>query len=381
MGLVEAAAGGQPAQTGMSSYPGFQPPPGGGGAANFSFPPPATMPPMPMMIPFAASAPVSASKPIIQACTVHPPGMPNAFDVPFPERKLPVCQRCKKNFKSRELCRQRDGHKALPWATTHVVITLTDEVLEKGEDGALRHANIPVIGEVQQIPQMCRGPGDGSMITQPICKVCKEKNYTRDYCRSTLKHTTPPYNSVYVKLIPKPLRDDSNVKMPRKRLKAETNVDGKPYAEAVPEDQKKEEEKIISDDLTVIHESKTFYAAISMRDITVKVCPVCQFVLVSDRLPYRISLTLAASVLSCYSKWCEQIIYPDPEPSQQTQAFIPYASNMPFQMWDAFRAGAMWAQSQAAAGNMPQGGQMPAFPGFAPVPAPAEAPKNEAADV
>lgn len=205
----------------------------------------------------------------MQACTVHLPGLPQPFDVTFPARKLPVCLRCKKNYRSRELCRQRDEHKALPWQTVYVVVTLTDEVLEKGEDGKLSVADIPVVAELQETPDMCRGPADGFMSKQPICKICKEKNYTRDYCRATSKHTTPPYQAVYVKLVPKSVSTDVPRPFKKKKRKQEENADGRPMQDSENPDNVIEEDQ--SDDLTEIHLSRTIFAEISARKIIVKV--------------------------------------------------------------------------------------------------------------
>jgi len=268
-------------------YPSYQHPPPGPG---FGFPPQAqAMMPFfpgaasggfpPMMAPpqpFAYAAPgMSAPVPPkkvggTQVCTVFPPGMPRAFDVPYPERKLPVCVRCKKNYRSRELCRQRDQHKALPWQTTYVVVTLTDAVLVKSEDGTLTCADIPVVAEIQEMPELCRGPAGGFMQTEPICKVCKEKNYTRDYCRNTSRHTTPPYQAIYVKLVPKTAEGDDQRPAKRKKRKPEENADGKPRPDPDnPDDTKVDNSD--SDDLTEIHKSKTFFAAVSAKKITVKV--------------------------------------------------------------------------------------------------------------
>lgn len=271
-------------------------------------------------------------------CTVHPPGLPRAFDVPFPERRLPVCDRCKKNFKSRDLCRKRDGHKALPWQTTYIAVTITDSALEKAEDGTLTVADIPMIAELQETPLMCLGPSDGSMKMEPICKVCREKNYTRDYCRNTCKHTTPPWSTTYVKVVAdKTPKDDNKYKYAKKRKKnQEENADGKPKGDL---ENPGLEEPNLSDDLADIHKSKTFLAAISSKKMTVR--------------------------------WCERIQYPAAsEEDEVAQNAIPGApgSMIPYmnmvnnpnmqhqnsQLWDAFRAGAMWAQSQ--------GGQMP--PGY-----------------
>lgn len=338
--------------------PGMTPPaPGPGGYGypqppqpGFGFPPQPMMPMpmapgggMPMLVgpPFGmpgmgAPAPPSEKKVAgKQVATVHPPGMPRAFDVPFAERRLPVCDRCKKNFKSRELCRRRDGHKALPWQTTYVVITLTDDVVVKADDGTMTHADIPVIAELQDTPLMCLGPADGSMEFEPICKVCREKNYTRDYCRKTCKHTTPPWSTTYVKLVvDKTPKDDHKLKLSKRRKKQqEENADGKP----IPDENDPSPEEESNDDLTQIHQSKTFLAVISSRKITVR--------------------------------WCERIQYPTPseqEESAESSIQQPAASNNPnmqYQLWDAFRAGAMWAQSQG--GQVPPGygyGGMPNAP-------------------
>ena len=194
-------------------------------------------------------------------CTVHPLGLPFPFDLPFPERRLPVCDKCKKNFKSRDLCRKRDGHKALPWQTTYVVVTLDDSALllleeemgsasggenniSKNDDnhsndaaasntisdssnilvknnddpntttttnpatsltGLIHHPSPPTAILLPSPPPpnviLCTGPSDGSMSTEPICKLCREKNYTRDYCRNTCQHTYPPWSTTYVKLV------------------------------------------------------------------------------------------------------------------------------------------------------------------------------------
>lgn len=131
-------------------------------------------------------------------CTVYLPGLPQPFDVPFPSRKLPVCLQCKKNYRSRELCRQRDDHRALPWRTVYPVVTLTEEVLlEMNYNGNVTGvvANIPVTAVMQEDPVMCDGPlnKDDFMSKQPICKGYKKKCYTRNHCREILKHTTPPH--------------------------------------------------------------------------------------------------------------------------------------------------------------------------------------------
>ncbi len=309
---------------GMGMGYGHQPPPGSmrpgpavGGGRAFAFPPQVMMPYPPgvggggfphMYQPTYAAAAyanpgmmMSSTGPLptkklesngtqLQLCTIHPPGLPRAFDVPFPPRKLPVCLRCKKNYRSRELCRQRDEHKALPWQTTYIIVTLTEAVLEKREDGSQCIADMPVVASLQEMPDMCCGPADGFMSKQPICKMCKEKNYTREHCRTTSKHTTPPYQTVYIKLVPRSIEDDHlmNVRLSKqKKRKAEENCDGKPTPDLVTVkveeegieadasttatgEAKEEEEQDKSDDVSQIHPSKTFFAEVSAKKITVK---------------------------------------------------------------------------------------------------------------
>lgn len=360
-------------------YHGYQLPPG------FAFPPQA-MPTstgtatagggMPMMAPpesYATHGTAHEKNASTHTCTVHPPGMPRPFDVPFPERRLPVCDRCKKNFKSRDLCRKRDGHKALPWQTTYIAVTITESALDMGENGSVTYADHPVIAELQDTPLMCLGPADGSMKMEPICKVCREKNYTRDYCRNTCKHTTPPWSTTYVKLVvDKSPQDEKEHNYHKKRKKnPEENADGKPNPDS---DSLCIDTEDNSDDLAEIHKSKTFLAAISSKKMTVRVSsqpilfrPTCLVCSPSHHLFnfYR---------LASFQQWCERIQYPvamdQDESTGNLHAAPPGSLTVPYlnttnnpnpqhqnsQLWDAFRAGAMWAQSQ--------GGQVPAGYGY-----------------
>mmetsp|Transcript_877 Transcript_877/g.1696 ORF Transcript_877/g.1696 Transcript_877/m.1696 type:complete len:441 (+) Transcript_877:204-1526(+) len=337
------------------------PPQGAGATNNAGAAPPAAssmMPPMGVMpnmmmtdaaaaaymagVPSAAvAAPATEKKSKVHYCTIHPEGMPRSFDVPFVERRLPVCDRCKKNFKSRDLCRKRDGHKALPWQMTYVVVTMDSSVLREDENGNVTLQSIPMVCELQDTPHMCLGPADGSMKSEPICKVCREKNYTRDYCRNTCKHTTPPWSTTYVKLVAdtKPKDDDRFMQYSAKKRKArqEDGVNGKPKPQ-------EEGENVYenSDDLSIVHKSRTFLCSVSSTKLV--------------------------------ARWCERIQYPAKPNSNATAAnsdiepgndgapappFSPYgapstseqANNA--QLWDAFRAGAMWAQSQGAQASLP----------------------------
>ena len=237
----------------------------------------------------AAEASEKSETPEVHVITLHPRGMPRPFDVPFPERRLPVCDRCKKNYKSRDLCRTRDGHKTLPWTTTYVAITIDDSLIVQ-EDGKPSIADVPTIGLLMDIPLMCLGPSDGSMKSEPICKVCREKNYTRDYCRNTCKHTTPPWSTTYVKIVADTRAEGERLgygasrrsAKRRKKNTGEDGEDGKIKSEisvseiqdlsAYQESYEGEERDILnSDDLTLVHQSMTFLAKVSSKSVTVKV--------------------------------------------------------------------------------------------------------------
>lgn len=123
-----------------------------------------------------------------------PPGFKHSIDVPFPGRSLPVCERCKKNFKTREHCRTRDCHTGLPWSDTYVCITLDSSCLT--EDGKLVEGRF-MAKPVSPQPYCLKGDIDPQT---PICAPCKDKNYTRTYCRSNKKHRQLPWSSVYVVL-------------------------------------------------------------------------------------------------------------------------------------------------------------------------------------
>ena len=247
----------------------------------------------PIPPPRAADPNKDKEKPEVHVITFHPRGMPRPYDVPFPERRLPVCDKCKKNYKSRDLCRTRDGHKTLPWTTTYVVVTIDKSLLVEDDDGKLTYADVPAIGLLMDTPLMCLGPSDGSMDSEPICKVCREKNYTREYCRGTCKHTTPPWSTTYVKLV-EDTRDagerclgygSTKSRAVKRRKKGSLPDDGEDgqikstnmtnLAEnlgAFEASYQGEEGDILnSDDLSAIHDSRTFLASVSSKSVIVRV--------------------------------------------------------------------------------------------------------------
>ena len=140
------------------------------------------------------SSRISKKNKVKNVLTFTPPGFRYPIDVPFPERRLPVCERCKKNFKTREFCRSRDGHTGLPWSLTYVCVTLDSTCT--GDDGKILEG--PFIA--RPLPaQPYALKGDVNPKT-PICAPCKEKNYTRSYCRKKQSHRHLPWSTVYTML-------------------------------------------------------------------------------------------------------------------------------------------------------------------------------------
>jgi hypothetical protein len=122
-----------------------------------------------------------------------PPGFKHPIDVQFPPRCLPVCGRCKKNFKTREHCRGRDCHTDLPWCDTYVCVSLDKSCTDgngKLLDGPFAAKVIPPVGFTFKEDEL-------DPLT-PICAPCKDKNYTRTYCRQHKNHRQLPWSTVYV---------------------------------------------------------------------------------------------------------------------------------------------------------------------------------------
>jgi hypothetical protein len=127
-----------------------------------------------------------------------PPGFKYALDIPFPGRVLPVCARCKKNYKTREHCRTKEQHHTLPWTDTYICLTFDSSCFNP--DGSLRMDEGPFTAHgVQSQPYIYPEEIDLDPKT-PSCAQCKDKNYTRTYCRTNKKHRTLPWSTVYAVL-------------------------------------------------------------------------------------------------------------------------------------------------------------------------------------
>lgn len=134
-----------------------------------------------------------------------PPGFKQCLNVKFPDSRLAVCAKCKKNYKTRDSCRVRSGHTTAPWTTAYICITL-DESCTTAEgkyiDGPL------TIRMCNWQPYILKTDFD---IKTPVCAACKKTNRTRSFCRARHMHRQLPWCTVFVLLSAVESTDPSTV--------------------------------------------------------------------------------------------------------------------------------------------------------------------------
>jgi len=143
------------------------------------------------------------------------PGLKNTIEIPFPDRKLPVCKRCKKIYKTRELCRIRDGHTDTPWNISYLCVTLDDSCFVRDSKGnlcLLEDDSMQFVARSLPGPPMpyCAKKGHIGGAKAPICMACKDKNYTRHHCREKQKHQQLPWGTVYVLMSATPCTSENS---------------------------------------------------------------------------------------------------------------------------------------------------------------------------
>ena len=126
--------------------------------------------------------------------TFTPPGFKQTLSVKYPDSRLPVCFKCKKNFKTRDMCRVRNTHTDPPWTTAYVCITMDDSCTDENGNFVDKPLTLRM---VQWQPFAVRQ--DFSPKT-PVCSACKRTNRTKNFCRERHKHRHLPWCTVYVLL-------------------------------------------------------------------------------------------------------------------------------------------------------------------------------------
>lgn len=126
--------------------------------------------------------------------TFTPAGFQQSLNVKFPESRLAVCEKCKKNFKTKDMCRIRNSHTAPPWTTAYVCITIDESCTD--EDGKFIDKPMSLRMERKGRYEV-RKPFHHKT---PVCDSCKRTNRTRSFCREKHKHRQLPWCTVYVLL-------------------------------------------------------------------------------------------------------------------------------------------------------------------------------------
>lgn len=214
--------------------------------------------------------------------TFTPPGFKQTLNVKYPDSRLAVCHKCKKNFKTRDMCRVRNTHTAPPWTTAYVCITMDESCTDA--DG--KYVDKPLtLRMVQWQPYAVKknfGP------KTPVCSACKRTNRTKSFCRERHKHRHLPWCTVYVLLSTLDNADPTTVvagaskpsgespppsaaKMPAGTPPTDSSSTTASPAEA----EKKVKTEIateppdVGDDINAIPESRTFLALVSSRGCSI----------------------------------------------------------------------------------------------------------------
>lgn len=133
------------------------------------------------------------------------PGFKQQLHVTFPDARLAVCSKCKKNFKTRDMCRVRNGHTGAPWTTAYICITIDQSCLDANN----KFVDKPFT--VRMVPWQAYCIKSQFDAKTPVCSSCKRTNRTKSFCRERHKHRTLPWCTVYVVLSTTESSDDPKV--------------------------------------------------------------------------------------------------------------------------------------------------------------------------
>lgn len=128
--------------------------------------------------------------------TFRLPNFSGTFTFEFPSRRLPSCNKCKKNYKTREFCREIKKHSELPWTSVYMCLIFDPSCFD--ENNKLR--NNDDVFHCKELPwQPYKFKEDFEIDKKmPMCNECKSKNYTRNACRGKkYNHRTLPWTTAF----------------------------------------------------------------------------------------------------------------------------------------------------------------------------------------
>lgn len=148
---------------------------------------------------------------------------------------LPVCTKCKKNYKTRDICRMKLEHTDVPWTNSYICITLHESCVgvdgqyvvaannDDKESGGIYTVVVSPehndsVQQQKQPPFQQQQPQQQQQQSQkkkkrqqyqvqthfdsktPVCSACKLSKRTMTYCRKKMHHKDLPWNTLYVML-------------------------------------------------------------------------------------------------------------------------------------------------------------------------------------
>lgn len=120
--------------------------------------------------------------------------------VKFPGSRLPVCDTCKRLFKTREICRLRHKHTTDPWTPVYICLTLDRSCTDDGGN----IVNKPLVCRPAQPRTYCAPAtfynAQRSQLQPPVCSTCKKANRAKKTCRGRYSHCQLPWSTVYIML-------------------------------------------------------------------------------------------------------------------------------------------------------------------------------------
>ncbi len=212
---------------------------------------------------------ISLQQPMVPKAVSHgniltftPRGFKQTLNVKFPDSRLAVCEKCKKNYKTKDSCRVKSGHTSVPWTTAYICITLDDSCT----DSAGNYVDKPLTARmVNWQPYCVKGLFDNKT---PVCAACKKTNRTKFFCRIQHKHRLMPWCTVFVILSTVDSTDPSTV-VAAPSVPAPFTQSYQKNAAGTPNDDNAKYDHCDTDDIIAIESSRTFLAKISATESSI----------------------------------------------------------------------------------------------------------------
>ena len=191
---------------------------------------------------------------------------------------LPVCAKCKRNYKTRDNCRIKFGHNDVPWTNSYICITIDESCIGEDEkyivDDKLHAVVLSPPPDDEKTTTSTKYEVQTCLdVTAPVCTSCKQSKRTKEYCRTTFRHKELPWNTLIVILklqqnMTGHWSDDMHVSTTAKVVK-ETKQQQCPQEQHQKQEQKPKELEP-EFDINCIATSRTFLSVISSNENSIR---------------------------------------------------------------------------------------------------------------